>query len=428
MEGGVWVVAGADAAVPPGPSLAKCRSLSPACVPWVIVLQSPAQRELLRDTTAVLCPRVAHLDATAKTCAHEWPLYALVVKAASSKAVPVGYMLTNCESHVPVREFLEALHRSTPTWFAKALAHLVIDVSATEELGIREFLAAHPSLSIAIVWCWFHVTQAWTRWFSSTAADAALRGADGVRHVNALRTLLNNVHASTTAEQEAERVAKVIAYTNEHNLPLCRAYLQKNYFQPADLPKWVRFRWAEAASNQAIEVSRSRTNNPVESHFNALKEILGRLCRRRLDSLVWILVSEVMPHYAVIAAAALTQQKNGTAPPDAAMHKLILQKVVIGRELFLAGKVTATDESNEHGRYVVGSNSCVDQVYDVVLRRVTCTCADTCALLCAHLHAALFNDRLLFERSDAHWALNMVSHRARPELGADAIGTLSRAV
>ena len=227
MEGGVWVVAGADAAVPPGPSLAKCRSLSPACVPWVIVLQSPAQRELLRDTTAVLCPRVAHLDATAKTCAHEWPLYASVIKAASSKAVPVGYMLTNCGSHVPVREFLEALHRSTPTWFAKALAHLVIDVSATEELGIREFLAAHPSLSIAIVWCWFHVTQAWTRWFSSTAADAALRGADGVRHVNALRTLLNNVHASTTAEQEAERVAKVIAYTNEHNLPLCRAYLQK---------------------------------------------------------------------------------------------------------------------------------------------------------------------------------------------------------
>jgi hypothetical protein len=114
----------------------------------------------------------------------------------------------------------------------------------------------------------------------------------------------------------------------QHNLPLCRAYLQKNYFQPADLKKWVRFRWGEAAANQAIEVSRSRTNNPVESHFNALKAMLGRLCRRRLDSLVWTLVSEVVPRYALIAAAALVQQKNGTAPPDPDVRKVILQKVV----------------------------------------------------------------------------------------------------
>jgi hypothetical protein len=124
----------------------------------------------------------------------------------------------------------------------------------------------------------------------------------------------------------------------------------------------------------------------------------------------------------LIAAAALTQQKNGTAPPDPDVRKVILQKVATGRELFLADKVTATDESNEHGRYVVRANSVAEQVYDVTLRSATCTCANKCALLCAHLHAALLKDRTLFARSDAHWALNMVSHRGRPELSTEMAG------
>lgn len=70
--------------------LGGCRK-SPGCRPFVIVLQSAWQREVLSGWLSA--PSVAHLDATFKTNYAGWGLFSLVALAGDRVGVPVGYAL-----------------------------------------------------------------------------------------------------------------------------------------------------------------------------------------------------------------------------------------------------------------------------------------------------------------------------------------------
>jgi hypothetical protein len=51
------------------------------------------------------------------------------------------------------------------------------------------------------------------------------------------------------------------------------------------------------AANPALELIHSQTNNFIEAHFNSLKNLLGRISRRRIDDLLHLLLTTVDGHY-----------------------------------------------------------------------------------------------------------------------------------
>ncbi len=127
--------------------LKPCRHSDPRCQPAVVVIMAKWQRDVLLQQNS-WTPRVVCLDATgcmfccrcvglsAVCLSHvaypllpalnhfRWPLYGLCGADQRGEALPIAFMLTSSENHVPIVKFLQVLYSHVPMWFGTLALHL----------------------------------------------------------------------------------------------------------------------------------------------------------------------------------------------------------------------------------------------------------------------------------------------------------------
>ncbi|KIJ31011.1 hypothetical protein M422DRAFT_267433 [Sphaerobolus stellatus SS14] len=123
---------------------------------WTLGLCSPWQKELILEYGDTVC-----LDSTHSTCRGEAAekVFLTTVLArdhVTGRGAPRAFMLTNKESHCPLQHFLEWLRMDSQ--FAPET--IMIDCSDTEALAIEK---AFPDLVIRILYCYWHLWQAWDK-------------------------------------------------------------------------------------------------------------------------------------------------------------------------------------------------------------------------------------------------------------------------
>jgi len=128
---------------------------------YTIALYSPWQQKLIPEYGDIVC-----LDSTHNTC--HWKndekvflSTVLTRDCVTGRGVPLAFMLTNLESHCPLKHFLKWLRRETgicPNTF-------MIDCSDTEALAINE---SFPG--IVVLYCYWYLWQAWDRNITNKAS------------------------------------------------------------------------------------------------------------------------------------------------------------------------------------------------------------------------------------------------------------------
>ena len=153
-----------------------------------------------------------------------------------------------------------------------------------------------------------------------------------------LLALLEKLYHSSSEDAESSAYSALDAFFNNNSLDKFKKYFDSFYWSNLSMrSKWLRWRWTEgvfratfAITSTKVSVldavtclftkrtlllgvesssqlmthslfsalsSPTQTKNLVEGHFNVLKAIVGRMCKRRLDDLVFLLLSQVGEHF-----------------------------------------------------------------------------------------------------------------------------------
>lgn len=187
------------------------------------------------------------LDATHKTNAWDWYLYALVIRDKYGSWQRGGYILSSHETSAVVCEGLRCLREWAGAWDAR---YFLTDDSAAEKLGIKK---AFPNETIATILCTVHSARTLKR---------------QVGHLRAVESKMLGAMQRITKTNCLAMVREAIDLVPS-TLKHIKGYLEKNWFESSD--EWAL--WNRQHSPLLLQVT---TTNPVEAHFRVIKRKVQR--------------------------------------------------------------------------------------------------------------------------------------------------------
>ncbi len=210
------------------------------------------------------------LDATHGTNSHGMLLYSIVIKHSAGFGVPCAFLITRDKSQDTLEQWLRNLQSVglNPKYF-------MIDVSEVETSAIRNAYL----LDVEILYCWFHVKQAWKRQVRAKL-NSANDEAEALDHLNALLYAENPEELNQIKIDFENRWRENVDFWN---------YINRYYF--AKFPSWSK-------AYRSTFHGRIDTNNYIERWHKQLKyNFLKNKPNRRLDRLIYILTNGVTAWY-----------------------------------------------------------------------------------------------------------------------------------
>lgn len=141
-----------------------------------------------------------------------WMLHAITTLNTQDQAVPLAYMIASSEAHGPVATFIKAVKGACPEFKPQ---HVVIDMSATEALALEI-----SGLDAQVLWCWFHVVQAWTRYLKGKVANEM---------IDLILEHLRTIRHAPSIEQCNNRMVLFQHFLTENGIGAIYQYFTDNY-------------------------------------------------------------------------------------------------------------------------------------------------------------------------------------------------------
>ncbi|SAL97852.1 hypothetical protein [Absidia glauca] len=318
------------------------------------------------------------LDATYNVVRNrEVIMYSLVVAHRNTgQGYPVAYMLTNDHTVGPLVQWLGFLKSNA----GMNPSQITIDCSIPEVNAIKATFSG-----VVIRFCAFHVVQAMKRQVERVVFLSGAPPSAQSSYRDQIICDLRGLVGETDLAQFEESYNKIKAdYSDQENL---LAYLERNWMTAEKLEMW-------SDAHRNVDNANMRTNNFIESWHNQLKTFLGHRPNRRLDRLLYILITDVaFYHRSQFERISRMIGKMGPIHHENSMRE------------YRADKVPTEDlnrrivQQND-GHYTVQSAGNGDIVYQVSIIDDlihTCTCQDYQRRIqpCKHLYM----DERLLERT-----------------------------
>lgn len=103
----------------------KCQQIN--CQPFMLVIQTPWQRAMIKRLAPNGHLDCVGLDATYQVSVYRWGLHAIVAPDAFGEAVPLAYFITSSEAWEPITKFLDVVKGANPQLSPRVI---VIDKSS----------------------------------------------------------------------------------------------------------------------------------------------------------------------------------------------------------------------------------------------------------------------------------------------------------
>ncbi|XP_039523044.1 uncharacterized protein LOC120476154 [Pimephales promelas] len=240
----------------------------------------------------------------------------------------------------------------------------MVDKDQAEINAIRKvFNESHVLL------CWYHVTQAVTRWLSrSESGVSGPENADSRAHIMQLMSELK----SCSTEHEFKKKAETFHCQFKNLKDVCKYF--RNHWEPIGL-LWSKF-------GRCYKHGDSETNNLIERFFHRLKyQFLCGVRNRRLDHLIDVLLNKTGWYFNIIQD--LQSAGRIYNPLECKMEEI---KKSAQRMLDNGWDTAVTAASTETYVYNVPSENNPHVVYHVCPAEQFCNClAGTRGRTCKHL-------------------------------------------
>lgn len=333
---------------------------------WSFCFMSNWQRELLRQNSWII-----HLDSTHKTCfglARDEATYLftiLVKDQKTGRGAPVAFMLSNSGRSRVIADFLRKVRAFTSFEPRQA----VIDCDQAETAALRAVWGA----DFPIMYCRFHVEKAF-----KDHLKKHLKGLTKNLKIEMYADFVE-VLLSRTETEAAQKMSWLLSKHQAHKTFI--AYVKRQWFSKKNLI--IEGCNAKYAPGQ-------NTNNYIESYHAKMKHknLLGKICDRRPDTLAFKLYVFIIPLYIVneMRVEDNTKRRVHDQAEDSAKRKANeLSDEDVEAKTFLAdnGEITVlsfTDNTKEYSVRLELDGKLIN----------TCTCPAYCntGSMCKHMFLA----------------------------------------
>ncbi|OAD75510.1 hypothetical protein PHYBLDRAFT_64426 [Phycomyces blakesleeanus NRRL 1555(-)] len=286
-------------------------------------------------------------------------LYTLVTRhPQTGKGFPVAYMVTNNQTAIPIKLWLDHLHIKS----SFVLMNTTIDCSIIEVNAIKEAL---PHATIH--YCDFHVLRAWQHNLDS---KIKLNASYISEQLGNYKTALKNY------------LRHILIKSNEDMF--LRA-IEDFKLMVQDQPQFLKYfkKWTE---NEELFQQHQRyvTSNYVESWHNQLKTIyFGRARIRKLDRLIFILTNDVEFYFEQeVECIHFNNDKMGPIDNELARNSFVASKIqndMLPSMIINPLGETGNSIDDYNGEW---------QIRSFVTEDKYCTCPNflTCQIPCKHSH------------------------------------------
>ncbi|PSC73813.1 SWIM zinc finger domain containing [Micractinium conductrix] len=341
----------------------KCQQKG--CQPFMLVIQSPWQRTMVRQLAATGHLDCVGMDATFQVTRYRWGLHALVGPDTFGEAVPLAYCITSSETWEPITKFLDVVKGANPQLSPRVI---VIDKSNTEIRAIKQSVLGR-SAEIRI--CFFHIMQAWQRYLKRSE-----HGLTSEQQATILR-LVRAVKLASTKKKYEKQMTQLQNLLKAEKATALLSSL-KSEWHTGDMRNY----WCNAFRKQRTRQPFSMdTNNLIERLWQTLKYMaLKGKSNKRMDFLLATLLGSMATFF-----TARQAEKSSGRRANWRLFESIAQHEAAAVMLQLAGSLEVVDP--ETGAAQVQSSSDPAVMYEVSLQHAHCSCPDSTGLLCKHIRA-----------------------------------------
>ncbi|GJE88758.1 MULE and SWIM domain-containing protein [Phanerochaete sordida] len=311
---------------------------------FVLCIQTDRQREIFKKYGAPF----AAIDGTHNTTQYKnINLYTILVRDRYGHGIPVAWMLASSGTQETLDFYLRTFRQANPGISPKWL------MTDCDQAQINALRAQFPDATILL--CWWHVLHAWQQHFVTTAFP------------DLWQLLKQWIRISDESGFEAHW-AKIRQEAPQSFIEYLELYW---------LPR--REMWSAMHRKNRDIFEKNDTNMLLEAYHHVLKGMfLEHKRNRRVDNLIYTLITHVLPHYYL----RLSRQEHGFEGDDLELQErraAALKALSILRE-----SISSTGEAV----FSVASQSTPGTRYSVNLDDYTCSCpAYPLVSFCKHIAA-----------------------------------------
>jgi hypothetical protein len=299
-------------------------------------------------------PSIVCLDST-YMLQQNYPVSTILAVSDHLQGIPVSHMISSSEVTGVYRQFLiSTFPKECPTT-------VVVDKSDAEIAAILDF-ATICEQDVRPRVCFFHITQAISRWLTSQGGGSHLKS----YVLTAIRTIRGSL-TRTSFETQRQILLKNLSNTDANDTA---AYLEEEWFSCADL-------WVEAYQRHGDQI---RTNNYIESFHRVLKYCFADRKKLRMDDFIELIAHRVGFHY----------EQKLRFPNSAKVRKYLHVSLKRAKSEYVDKGRVSKDESGNNS-YLVASSRSSGGIYSVHLATPfgpSCSCLCKSALQCVHILAS----------------------------------------
>ncbi|XP_067222250.1 uncharacterized protein [Chanodichthys erythropterus] len=219
------------------------------------------------------------MDATHGVNQYGFPLFTLVVRDSHGHGIPVAYIILGNEKQATLQLALEKLK---PT-FSVAPRCFMVDKDQAEINAIQTAFSESD-----VLLCWYHVTQAVTRWLSRS--ESGVCGPENADSRAQIMQFMAGLKSCST-EHDFKKKAEMFHCQFKYLKDVCKYF--RNHWEPIG-HLWSNF-------GRCYKHGDSDTNNLIERFFHRLKyQFLCGIRNRRLDHLIDVLLNKTDKYFNII--------------------------------------------------------------------------------------------------------------------------------